>query len=80
MISNRYGIEIFFTAFKEACGDDKPFLDRKKFHYAIILLAKALYSHEEKNQFETMFEDMLKDTILTSDNRCKGLTDFNLFQ
>jgi hypothetical protein len=41
MISNKYGIEIFYTAFKEACGTDFNIpnnfglLDNKKFYYAI---------------------------------------------
>ena len=54
MISNKYGIEIFYTAFKQACGEDNDFLDNRKFYYAVVLLAQALYGHED-NPFETMF-------------------------
>jgi hypothetical protein len=71
MICNKFGIDVFYQAFKEACGeDDQPTLDRKKFHYAIILLAKSLYSKED-NPFETMFSQMLVDQIMTADNRRK---------
>jgi hypothetical protein len=72
MISNRYGIEIFYTAFKEATGEGQDFLDRKKFHYAIILLAKAIYSTED-NPFETMFSQMLVDQTISHDNRRKSV-------
>ncbi len=76
MISNKYGIEIFFTAFKEACGEDGDYLDNTKFHYAIILLSKALFSYEE-NPFETMFSQMLVDQVMTTDNkRMVYITDF----
>ena len=50
MISNKFGIEIFYTAFKEACGEDfnvqanHGVLDNKKFYFAIGLLAKVLFS------------------------------------
>jgi hypothetical protein len=58
MISNKHGIEIFYTAFKSAAGgsstEDNEHLDNRKFYYAIVLLSKALYSHEE-NPFEAMF-------------------------
>lgn len=70
MISNRHGIEIFYTAFKEACGSDGDYLDRSKFHYAIILLAQALFSGEE-NPHETMFSKMLVDSLMTSDMKRK---------
>ena len=50
MVSNKYGIEIFYTAFKEACGDDfdpvnnDGILDNTKFYYAIVLLSKVLFT------------------------------------
>jgi hypothetical protein len=53
MISNSHGIEIFYAAFEEASNKTKV-LDRRQFHYAIILLAEALYKHED-NPFEAMF-------------------------
>ena len=71
MISNKYGIEIFFTAFKEACGPDNDYLDNQKFYYAVVLLSKALFGHEE-NPFETMFSLMLVDSLMTTDNRLVG--------
>jgi hypothetical protein len=60
MISNKHGIEIFYTAFKEACGEDyndkemSGYLDNSKFFYAIILLSKVLFAHESAS-FEAMF-------------------------
>jgi hypothetical protein len=68
MISNKHGIEIFYTAFKEACGPDNTFLDNTKFYYAVVLLSKALFG-QEQNPFETMFSQMLVDQIMTPDMR-----------
>lgn len=47
-----------------------------KFYYAIVLLSKALYGHED-NPFEAMFAQMLVDSVLTNDNRCKFYQSFN---
>ena len=61
MLSNKNGIEIFFTVFKEACGgSDIVFLDHTKFHYAIYLLAKTLFNQEE-SPIEAIFSQMLTD-------------------
>ena len=60
MISNKHGIEIFYTAFKEACGPGNDVLDITKFHYVIVLLSQALFKKEE-NPFEAMFSKMLVD-------------------
>jgi hypothetical protein len=52
MVSNKFGIEIFYTAFKEACGEDfdetvnHGVLDTTKFFYAMVLLSKVMYAHE----------------------------------
>ena len=55
MLSNKNGLEIFYTAFKEASGgNDVVYLDHTKFHYAIFLLAKTLF-HEEESPIEAMF-------------------------
>jgi hypothetical protein len=70
MISNKHGIEIFYTAFKEACGPNNDYLDNTKFYYAIVLLAKAIFGHED-NPFETMFSKMLVDQVMTSDMKRK---------
>lgn len=80
MVSNKYGIEIFYTAFKEACGEDfdkdhnDGILDNTKFYYAIVLLSKVLFTQEEQ-PFEAMFSHMLVDNLMTKDQRCR----FNLF-
>ena len=66
MISNKFGIEIFYTAFKAATGEDNDYLDNRKFYYAIVLLSQALFGHEE-NPFETMFAKMLVDQLMTTD-------------
>lgn len=73
MISNKNGLEIFYTAFKEACGGaDVVFLDHTKFHYAIFLLAKTIF-HGEESPIEAMFSQMLTDTVMTSDSRRKSV-------
>lgn len=55
MLSNKNGIEIFYTAFKEAQGGSPDvFIDHTKFHYAIFLLAKTLF-HYEESPIEAMF-------------------------
>jgi len=72
MISNEHGIEVFYTAFKEACGEDYDnttnhgYLDNSKFYYSIILLSKVLFA-SEPSPFEAMFSNMLVDKLLTSD-------------
>ena len=44
MISNKNGIEIFYTVFKEAVGDPGTiYLDYSKVHYAIYLLARTIF-------------------------------------
>jgi hypothetical protein len=76
MVSNKFGIEIFYTAFKEACGEDfdqdhnDGILDNTKFYYAIVLLSKVLFTQEEQ-PFEAMFSHMLVDNLMTKDQRCK---------
>ena len=76
MISNKFGIEIFYTAFKEACGEEFDdhahygILDEMKFYYAIVLLSKVMYAHEN-SPFEAMFSNMLQDKALTNDQKRK---------
>ncbi len=74
MISNRHGLEIFFNAFKEA-AEGEEFLDMSKFHYAVILLSKAIYgknSDENENPFEEMFTNMLLDKNISANNSLVG--------
>lgn len=72
MISNKHGVEVFYTAFKEACGEEYDpnnnhgYLDNTKFYYSIILLSKVLF-YKEPSPFEAMFSSMLVDKLLTSD-------------
>ena len=76
MVSNKFGIEVFYAAFKEACGDDFNAannygeINNQQFYYAISLLAKVLFANEEK-PFEAMFSNMLVDKIMTNDFRRK---------
>lgn len=76
MISNRHGIEVFYTAFKQACGEEYSQqnnygqLDSTKFYYSIILLSEVLYQ-QESSPFEAMFSNILVDKHLTTDQRCK---------
>ena len=72
MVNNKFSLDIFYTAFKEAamnCGidsgnnvdiDNKYVLINNNFYLAMTNLAKALYAHEE-NPFEAMFTKMLVD-------------------
>lgn len=73
MISNKFGIDVFYTAFKEACGEDfikevnHGVLDNSKFYYAIVLLSKVLYAGEKPSPFAAMFSNMLVDKLETQD-------------
>ena len=82
MVSNKFSLDIFYTAFKEAamnCGMDagssgldienQYVLISNNFYLAMTNLAKALYAHEE-NPFEAMFTKMLVDQKETAN---KGL-------
>lgn len=73
MVSNKFSLDIFYTAFKEAamnCGvgvadnkidvENAYVLINNNFYLAMTNLAKALYAHEE-NPFEAMFTKMLVD-------------------
>ena len=77
MIRNKFGIEVFYTAFKEACGEEfdhnvnHGVLDKSKFYYAIVLLSKVLYAHEKPNPFKAMFSNMLVDQVMTQSHGCK---------
>jgi hypothetical protein len=79
MISNKNGIEIFYTVFKEAAGaPDTIFLDYSKFHYAIYLLARTIF-HNEESPIEAMFSQMLTDQVMTNSGRkYKSLNSFSV--
>ena len=80
MISNKFSLDIFYTAFKEAqtnCGietgqtgelEDRFILVCENFYFAMSQLAQALYAHEE-NPAEAMFTKMLVDEKETKDNK-----------
>ena len=61
MISNKYGLDIFYTAFKEAASNNSPetqtdpdeeaqpnasVLVNRNFFLAVTMLAKSLFAHE----------------------------------
>ena len=86
MISNKYGLDLFYTVFKEASsnqaairgkddGEDvaanSSVLINHNFFLAITMLAKTLFAHES-NPFESMFNQMLVDKIRTYDQRMVG--------
>lgn len=67
MITNKFGVEIFYTAFKEAAksadietgivapeADSRFVLINRNFFLAITILAQNLFG-EEENPFETMY-------------------------
>ena len=76
MVSNKHGIEIFYAAFKEACGEDynkennDGLLDNDKFYFSIILLSNVLYQRESL-PFEAMFSNILVDKHITGDQKRK---------
>lgn len=81
MVSNKFSLDIFYTAFKEAAMNagietgaasdiqNQYVLIQNNFYLAMTNLAKALYAHEE-NPFEAMFTKLLVDQKETRD---KGL-------
>ena len=86
MISNKYGLDLFYTVFKEASRNQataKPeagahetsvnssVLINHNFFRAIAMLAKTLYAHEA-NPFESMFNKLLVDQIRKHDERMVG--------
>lgn len=67
MVSNKFGLEIFYTAFKEAVDnrnielevingepESQKDLTRNNFFLAITMLAQALYADQEK-PFDAMY-------------------------
>ena len=71
MLSNKFGLDIFYTAFKEAAEtsgvetgihseiDNRFVLMKENFFLSMTYLAKALFAHEGKGAFEAMFAHML---------------------
>ena len=91
MVSNKFGLDIFYTAFKEAASNNMPeanpdedvaqnasVLINHNFFLAVTMLAKSLFAHEE-NPFEAMFAQMLVDKIVTHDRKSKLRTIVFLF-
>jgi len=70
IISNKFGVEIFYQAFKEAARESE-FLDIKSFNYAVVLLSKTIFA-EEENPVETMFTTVLIDKTITYSNDLVG--------
>ena len=87
MVSNKFSIDIFYTAFKEAArngnseAEDEDFENRfiltnHNFFLALYNLSKALFAHDEK-PFESMFAQMLTEKMVTHDKRRKYDFDVN---
>ena len=81
MVSNKYSIDIFYTAFKEAArngnqeevdgeNDTRFILTNHNFFLALYNLSKALFAHDEK-PFESMFAQMLTERMVTHDKERK---------
>ena len=73
MISNKYGLDLFYTVFKEASKNQSTSKDGQyetsgsssvlinhNFFRAITILAETLFKHEE-NYFQAMFNKLLVD-------------------
>ena len=86
MVSNKFGLDIFYTAFKEAakCAgvetgipnserDNKFVLLKENFYLAMQFLATAIFAHEGNGAFEAMFSHMLVEKIVTHDKQCKSV-------
>lgn len=83
MISNKYGLDLFYTVFKEASsnqaakapveneGLSSSVLINHNFFLSITMLAKTIFAHEV-NPFESMFQQLLVDQIRTHDQRMVG--------
>lgn len=71
-MTNKHGLEVFYAAFRAACGEEfdqqkrgkKLVIDNQKFFFAIILLSKVLF-YVEQNPFEAMFSNILVDKLVT---------------
>ena len=81
MVSNKFSLDIFYTAFKEAArngnseAEEEDFENRfiltnHNFFLALYNLSKALFAHDEK-PFESMFAQMLTEKMVTHDKRRK---------
>ena len=70
IINNKFGVEIFYQAFKEAARD-KDYLDIKSFNYAVVWLSKTIFE-DEPNPVETMFTTVLMDKTITYSNDLVG--------
>lgn len=76
MVSNKFSLDIFYTAFKEAArngnadvdgdADNRFILTNHNFFLALYNLSKALFAHDEK-PFESMFAQMLTEKMVTHD-------------
>jgi hypothetical protein len=87
MISNKYGLDLFYTVFKEASsnqqgqtvtnehGEEVPLstsvLINHNFFLSLTMLAQTLHAHSS-NPFESMFEQMLVDKIKTHNQTMVG--------
>ena len=83
MISNKFGLDIFYTAFKEAAQtkgvetgftsefDTRFVIGKENFYLSLTYLAKALYADEGRGAFDAMFADMLQEKIETHTKQCK---------
>ena len=85
MVSNKFSLDIFYTAFKEAArngnseeeeDENRFILTNHNFFLALYNLSLALYAHDE-NPFESMFAQMLTEKMVTHDKRRKYMIFVN---
>lgn len=84
MVSNKFGLEIFYAAFQEAVQNinleqqvisgvpaEQGVLTRDNFFLAVTMLAQALYSEDEK-PFDVMYNKLLVDKFKVDENQLVG--------
>jgi hypothetical protein len=93
MLTNKFGLDIFYTAFKQASqnaavqtGSVKHFersvLVKDNFFLALKFLSTAIYAEREREEkigaFEIMFAEMLQEKIETHNHKSKQFCQLTL--
>lgn len=87
MLSNKFGLDIFYRVFDEAArtaavetgeppDNDKPLLVKETFFLALTYIAKVIYAEREKQEknigaFDIMFAEILQERIETHNRKRK---------
>lgn len=93
MLTNKFGLDIFYTAFKHASQNaavetgsvkhmDRSVLVKDNFFLALKFLSTAIYAEREREEkigaFEIMFAEMLQEKIETHNQKSKTLTHLTI--